>query len=167
MIPIGAGVGATTTGGDHVSWPPKGPLDESGRPNPCVASDNSSQGSGGTAGDVLTPDERAAIALEDADPTQLALAQVRTDYAAYALKGLVEADISDPSTVDEATVNALVAMYAPIAWEQAGQWIPTVDPSETPLAQVKRKYECQQQFGCIGTRTCFVAWGENHHASIL
>src|SRR3954463_8798334 len=34
-IPIAAGVGATTSG-DFLSPPPKGPLDESGTPNPCV-----------------------------------------------------------------------------------------------------------------------------------
>jgi hypothetical protein len=35
-IPIGAGVGATSSG-DFDSPPPKGPLDHSGTPNPCVA----------------------------------------------------------------------------------------------------------------------------------
>src|SRR4051812_1950789 len=34
-IPIGAGVGATTSG-DFLSPPPEGPLDHSGEPNPCV-----------------------------------------------------------------------------------------------------------------------------------
>ena len=38
-IPIGAGVGATTTGGDFFSPPPDGPLDYGGPPNsnPCMA----------------------------------------------------------------------------------------------------------------------------------
>jgi hypothetical protein len=35
-LPLAAGVGATTSG-DFLSPPPKGPLDESGKPNPCVA----------------------------------------------------------------------------------------------------------------------------------
>ena len=35
-IPIGAGVGATGSG-DYLSEPPKGPLDNSGTPNPCMA----------------------------------------------------------------------------------------------------------------------------------
>jgi hypothetical protein len=41
MIPIGAGVGATTSGGDFISPPPGGPLDYGGKPNPCVAPQNS------------------------------------------------------------------------------------------------------------------------------
>ena len=39
-IPIGAGVGATTSG-DFLSPPPGGPLDYGGKPNPCVAPQNS------------------------------------------------------------------------------------------------------------------------------
>jgi hypothetical protein len=38
-IPIGAGVGATSSG-DFISPPPGGPLDYGGDPNPCMAGGN-------------------------------------------------------------------------------------------------------------------------------
>src|SRR4051812_47066336 len=42
-IPIGAGVGASGSG-DYITEPPKGPLDKSGTPNPCVTPENPPHG---------------------------------------------------------------------------------------------------------------------------
>lgn len=177
-IPVVAAVGANT-GGDFFFPPSDRPFDAPGAPNPCVASDNSGQGGtssrgetsgrGGTgmAGHAPTLDEQAAIALARADPTQLALGQVRTDYAAYDLKELVESKIDDPATVDEATVAALIDMYAPIAWKEARQWVSTLDPSETPLAQVKPKYECTSKYGCMPTDTCDFPGHQGHAYCVI
>jgi hypothetical protein len=54
--PLAAGVGATTSG-DFISPPPKGPLDESGTPNPCVTPESPPQSTcqgGNTASDGAT-----------------------------------------------------------------------------------------------------------------
>src|SRR4051812_43237138 len=56
-IPIGAGVGATTSG-DFLSPPPGRPLDHSGTPNPCVTPESPTENpKGGSVS--YTPEEQA------------------------------------------------------------------------------------------------------------
>jgi hypothetical protein len=127
----------------------------------------SSRGSAGATGHVPTLAEQAAIALDRADPVELARAQVRTDDMAYIVKGLVESKIDDPATVDAATVASLIEMNAPIAWEQAGQWASTLDSSELPLAQVKPKYECTNKYDCMPTDTCDFPGHQGHAYCVI
>lgn len=63
-IPIGAGVGATTSGGDFISPPPGGPLDYGGKPNPCVASESPPQST--CQGEQPAADAAAFVSCTDA-----------------------------------------------------------------------------------------------------
>jgi hypothetical protein len=142
MIPIGAGVGATTSGGDRISSPPKGPLDESGKPNPCVAQPSPKQSStGGSSG--YTPEEQAAIdALQKVDPAEAALKNAAASYAAVALSNLVQSHIQDPAMVDSATIQQLFDQYAPIANDQALAWMASADASALS-DRVLPNFECK------------------------
>jgi hypothetical protein len=62
-LPLAAGVGATTSGGDRISPPPKGPLDESGTPNPCVTPESPKDPCAG----VSAPAGDGAISLSCSD----------------------------------------------------------------------------------------------------
>jgi hypothetical protein len=140
MIPIGAGVGATS--GDHLSSPPRGPLDSDEPPNPCVASDNSSRGSGGKEGGSLTPDEQAAInAIKKADPIEIAKRTDTSAFGAVTASNLVAAQMVDPSTLNATTASQLIDGVAPDAVNAALAWAQSVDPSVF-MAGIVPKYEC-------------------------
>lgn len=108
--------------------------------------------SGGQAGgdSVFTPEEEAAFAeLANANPEGAAKTLAASEYAAYALAGYLESNVSDSSALDEDTLNQLMDQYSPLAWEQAQQWAETLDPNLlTPLAAVKPKYSCVSEYGC-------------------
>jgi len=111
---------------------------------------------GAGAGTSFTPEEQAAIdAIEDTD-NQLAVAKadLTAQFASYTLQGLVEMNAGDPSLLDEATLRQLVDQYAPIAAQQALQWIQTVDPSTIDLGYLKKKTECVEQQNCSHMETC-------------
>jgi hypothetical protein len=171
-IPVVAAVGATT-GGDFFSPPQSRPLDARGTPNPCMASDTSgeggnrsqggtsSRGGAGTGSHVLTPDEEAVIALERADPAQLARAQLMANYAAYAIARMTDAQVGDSSTVDVGTLQRTIAEEAPTAWSAAEQWI----MSEPPVALSSPCYPinveclappslCKSSVKCDFAKTC-------------
>jgi len=110
---------------------------------------------GGAAGsEPMTSEGDALYALEHANPDELAAVQLRSAYASYALAGLVGSDVADPSTLDEATLEALIDQYTPVAWQQAQDWISSLDPAAIPLALVTPKYQCEQQTGCSPTDSC-------------
>ena len=126
---------------------------------------NSAQGGAGASTDVgatagaggaggLSPEEEADIALAQANPDELARVQLRSQYASYLVEGYVNSNVSDPANIDTTALQALIEEYAPTAWDEAGQWVDTLDPALIPLAMVKPKYECQQQFGCPATDIC-------------
>jgi hypothetical protein len=62
-IPIGAGVGATGSG-DYITEPPKDPLDNSGTPNPCMASESQPQST--CQGEQPAADAAAFVSCTDA-----------------------------------------------------------------------------------------------------
>lgn len=58
---------------------------------------------------TFTPEEEAAIeAAHDADPRELALTNAKAAYAAYALSGLNEAQIADPTIVDDQALRQII-----------------------------------------------------------
>lgn len=84
------------------------------------------------AGDstTLTPEEEAAIdAAYNADPRELALMNAKATYAAYALSGLTEAQVADPTIIDEQALRQLIDQNTELAWQLAEQWIATLDPT--------------------------------------
>jgi hypothetical protein len=115
---------------------------------------------GGTTGagaaTNFTPEEQEAIdAVEDPD-NQLAVAKADliAQFASYTLQGLVEMNAGDPSALDETMLKQLVDQYAPVAAQQALQWIQTVDPSTIELGYLKKKNECVKQQGCNYMEAC-------------
>jgi hypothetical protein len=124
-IPIAAGVGATTSGDFPSAAPPRGPLASGGTPNPCVTPESS-----GGADKPQNPGSADPFTILDSlDPQEVALKLMATEYAAVAISSLVEAHISDPMTVDEATVKQLFDQYGPTAVDQTRNWMASVDPS--------------------------------------
>lgn len=115
-------------------------------------------GTSATDGETLSPEEQAALeALQNVDPSELAMKTAATSYAAAACASLVESQIADPANVDEETVNELFAQYAPLAVDEALAWMDTVDPSLIPL-QVLPSTACQEEpYKCPFKVPC--SWG--------
>jgi hypothetical protein len=111
-----------------------------------------------TDGDTLSSEEQAALkALHNVDPAELSLKTAATTYAAVTCASLVESQIADPATVDEATVRELFEQYAPLAADEALAWMETVDPSLIPL-QVLDNLTCQEEpWNCPWKVPC--SWG--------
>ncbi|WP_437877024.1 hypothetical protein [Sorangium sp. So ce513] len=79
---------------------------------------------------TFTPEEEAAIeAAHDADPRELALTNAKAAYAAYALSGLTEAQVADPTIVDEQALRQIIDHNTELAWQLAEQWIASLDPT--------------------------------------
>jgi hypothetical protein len=107
-----------------------------------------------TGGDTWTPEEQAAFeALRNVDPTEFTMKTAATTYAAAGCASLVESQIADPATVDEATVTQLFEEYAPIAFDEALAWMETTDPSLVPLL-VPDASCVGPPFSCPGTVPC-------------
>lgn len=104
----------------------------------------------------LTPEEQEALdGLKQADPDTFARASLAGQYAAYALAGTIEANGGDPATMDEITLQQIADMYLPTIWEQASQWVATLDPSVIEAAKIKawdhcieKPYECEFSERC-------------------
>lgn len=78
------------------------------------------EGPSDVGGDGLTPEEQAAFeALQNVDPTEFSMKTAATTYAAAGCASLVESQIADPATVDEATVTQLFEEFAPLAFDEA------------------------------------------------
>lgn len=62
----------------------------------------------------------------------------------------------DPEVVDPAIVQQLIDAYAPIVWDQAEQWVNTLDPSTVELAKVTPREDCvyKWDFGCKRKSYC-------------
>jgi hypothetical protein len=110
-----------------------------------------------TGGGTLTPEEQAAFeALQNVDPAEFTMKTAATSYAAAACASLVESQVADPATVDEATVTQLFEEYAPIAFDEALAWMETADPSLIPLL-VPEASCVLPPFSCPATVAC--SWG--------
>lgn len=110
-------------------------------------------GQGGAGG--LTPEEEAELA--NVDPAELSFRAGVAAYAASGTMGLVESQVADPATLDEATLTALIEQYAPGAMDQALAWASTVDPSVIPVPQggVLVNDACQEPpYLCEHTTSC-------------
>ena len=148
-IPIGAGVGATSSG-DFSTPPEPGPQNNTDKPNPCETPDNS--GGSGTSGSA---DPFAGI-----DAPAFARVELAGEYAAYTLAGLVQQQVADPSTLDEATANALIDQYLPQAWSDAQQWSQGLDPASIATATPTPKKECVTTYGYDEVVNCYFQDGK-------
>ncbi|KYF63004.1 transposase [Sorangium cellulosum] len=105
-------------------------------------------------------DEEAVAALEEAlaiaDPYELALTELKTEYASYALAAMIESQGQDPATLDPVLVQQTIDAYAPVVWEQARQWIEDLDPAVIELAKISIREECVDKwdFGCRRKQYC-------------
>lgn len=92
----------------------------------------------------LTPEEQEAImALQNADPEEVKLGTLMAAYAAVGTASLIESQIADPATVDDATVQQLYNDYAPLAIDEAISWVQSVDPSTIPTAWNTVNFTCE------------------------
>lgn len=95
--------------------------------------------------------------LGRSDPHELALLDLKTQYAASALAAMVQEQVgADPEIIDPAVVQQIIDAYAPLVWEQAEQWVNTLDPSTVELARVVPREECVDKwdFGCRRKSYC-------------
>ncbi|WP_437591252.1 hypothetical protein [Sorangium sp. So ce1000] len=128
------------------------PADDTPQPAP---DDTEPAGGGAEGSGGFTPEEQEAIeAARKADPVELALTQARAGYAAYALSGLTESQIVDPGAIDEETLLRLIEENAPLAWDLAGQWIASLDPTTLSYGYpinvecMNRPFSCQPSVEC-------------------
>ena len=119
-----------------------------------------SEGGGGggeqstTTTEPTEDDEIAAIeaAMANADQDELARAQYRAQYTAYALAGTA-GETLDQTTLDDTAAQAFVDEWAPAIWTEAGQFVDSLDSSLIPLALVKGDPECINE-DCPFRETC-------------
>jgi len=114
-------------------------------------------GSGGAAGAwTPTPEEQEAIdALQNVDPAVLQRIDAKNAYAAAVTSNLVAAQVSDPNTLDEATLSSLIDAAAPAAILEAEAWAQLADPVLFPPATVHSKFECiEPPNNCPATTRC-------------
>jgi hypothetical protein len=154
-IPVVAAVGATGAG-DFSS--PRGaePLDySSGTPNPCMASDDSSDNrssdnrsssskGGNGSSSPWTQEELAAFKdMANADPLVVARHTATASFAAVTAANLIAAKKVDPSTLDATTLAQLIDSVTPDAISAALSWEQSVDPGVF-MAGIFPKFECTQ-----------------------
>jgi hypothetical protein len=127
---------------------------------------------GGDA-DSIAEEEATIAALNEAvaraDPREIAIADLRTQYAAYALAGTIEAQGGDPATVDPAALQQLVDQVAPGVWEQARQWAESLDPATVELATITPREDCVNKwdFGCRRKEYCDFKDGKTYGTCIV
>ncbi|WP_437585759.1 hypothetical protein [Sorangium sp. So ce1000] len=83
--------------------------------------------------------------LQSADPEQVNMATATAIYAAVGAASLVESQVVDPASVDEATIQQLLDTYVPIAVDQAISWAQSVDPSTVPAAWNTVNFACEEE----------------------
>jgi hypothetical protein len=97
-------------------------------------------------GEELTPEEKEVIeSLQHADPGLVKIGTATAVYAAVGTASLVESQIFDPNTVDEATLAQLYNEYAPLAIDQAMSWAQSIDPSTIPNAWNTINFKCEDE----------------------
>jgi hypothetical protein len=139
-IPIGAGVGATTTGDFISPPPPRGPLANGGTPNPCVTPDSPPESPG------------SADPFKGIDPQVLAKATLKASALAFYIDGMLSTSMVDLS--DPAAFAAAFEQDAPMAEIAVDAWLPTVDPSAIPAATYGGRYDCTEKYGCSYSARC-------------
>lgn len=95
--------------------------------------------------------------IASADRYELALLDLKTQYTAYALAAVVQEQVGeDLAAVDPAVVQQVIDAYAPIVWDQAEQWVTTLDPSTVELAKITPREDCVDKwdFGCRRKSYC-------------
>jgi hypothetical protein len=105
-----------------------------------------SDGGGGAGGG-----EQAFAAV---DAQELASASLKASALSYYLAGLIASSGTDPSTLDQATLNDLVQQNAAAAEAEVDSWLATIDPSTVALAGADPKYECTEDFKCPYRTKC-------------
>lgn len=124
------------------------------RVGPAEEGDESAYTHGGTSGPMgnssdPTPGQMLALL----DPDQLAMAAATADTAGYITMSSFAGAVADPTLVDEATFNNLIATYAPLAFDEASLWISSLDPATLPHS-VEPRFDCNQTHGCPFTTKC-------------
>lgn len=110
-------------------------------------------GLGGTGGDGSGG---GADALASADQAQVALAAAQAEYMASLLENMIQQNVADPSSVDDATLQALADQYAPEAAATVATWAKTLDPSTIALLTIDHEkiLACMDKFGCKDVEEC-------------
>lgn len=127
----------------------------------------SSSAGGGGGGAPSVDDAADAAVIAGSDPVELSRAQLRSNVAAYMLWGYVQQDV-DPAILnggDAIAINAaaqdVATAYGEQIWEQAGQYVDSLDPSVLPAAvTVVPDHNCMTTFGCAATMFCGFDFGQ-------
>lgn len=143
--------------------------------DPWASSGGESKGgrgvvSGGAAdGDpTLSEEETAAELLARVDPEELAFASAKATVATCALSGMIDALPLEPTSLDEATLIALMEQYMPEAVAQTDLWLASVDSSVFPPIPIE-KAECEEEYGCQHHPRCKYGFdpGVSHRCVIV
>jgi hypothetical protein len=91
--------------------------------------------------------------LAKVDPAKLSYASALAGNTTCALVGTIEGLGLDPTTLDEATLQALAEQHLQAASDQAKTWLASVDPVELSTTFTP-KFECWKTHGCVRQSTC-------------
>lgn len=134
IVPGWGGFGDAPPEPQDATDPP--PLDCNKTEQPDTGEGTTNSGSGEPDTTTATPD---FLAEDDAfftnHPQEATIATWTASYAASSLAAKLAGEVPDPESVNDATIDALVEQYAPIAVDEAEQWIGSVDPTTLALPQ--------------------------------
>lgn len=104
-------------------------------------------GGGGGAG---------GASLSSADPTQVSTLDLEASYTASLIQKMIEDNVTDPSSADDDTLQALAVQYAPAAAAAAKTWAQGLDPStiQAFTYDPDRMQKCIDSVGCAPSETC-------------
>lgn len=145
-------LGAVAVPGCVIKLGKGGAPDETGNPSESDGAGGQSSGTGGQGG------EAAEDPFQNADPVQVVREGMKASAASYLVQGTVEQAIElqglDPATIDEATVQQLVADAWPGAVAQAEAWLSSLDPSVFETAAVHPSAAYCSSLGCPSKIWC-------------
>ena len=87
------------------------------------------------------------------DPRELAVASTKAGLTTCALSSTLDSLNLDPSTLDDAAIEALMEQYGPDVEQTAASWFAGIDQSNLTYTKVP-KYECVEQYGCKYVAKC-------------
>ena len=131
-----------------------GPIEEDQTPDDGTETGTTGGGPLDPGSEELTPEQEREQFLANVDPYEHALLTTKAGFAAAYAVGQVESLGLDPATVDEATLDELMAYYMPLAAVEAETWVATLDP-EVIAQGIVVDYECgSAAIGCEMVTYC-------------
>lgn len=128
----------------------------------CLIPIDPNGGTGGSSASSGAGND-AVAAFEGVDPSESSIAELKAEFTAYALQGLIEQNMADPDTVDDATLQQMMDQLAPDAAALADQWVLNLDPAAIPLfsPDPDTMNACFEKFGCEPQSACTFSGGKS------